>query len=162
MTAKGQPDVASRLFLKKLKTTLNLPVLGLVDSDPYGVSPAPHALVAPLPCMRRTAVWPCCRLEDLVRVHEWLQEHELRQRVPDHAGHQVVGCAPVRPQQVQGAPAHSPCAHITSAFQFVLASVYTPLCRQSLLAYVNMLRLLRCCACADPGALPPAHDAEGH
>jgi len=37
MTAKGQPDVASRLFLKKLKTTLNIPVLGLVDADPYGL-----------------------------------------------------------------------------------------------------------------------------
>lgn len=37
ITAKGQPDVATRLFLKKLKTTLNIPVLGLVDSDPYGL-----------------------------------------------------------------------------------------------------------------------------
>ena len=34
MTAKGQPDVASRLFLRKLKTTLKIPVLGLVDADP--------------------------------------------------------------------------------------------------------------------------------
>ena len=38
ITAKGQPDVATRLFLKKLKTELGLPVLGLVDSDPYGES----------------------------------------------------------------------------------------------------------------------------
>lgn len=37
ITAKGQPDVATRLFLKKLKTELKLPVLGLVDSDPYGL-----------------------------------------------------------------------------------------------------------------------------
>lgn len=37
ITAKGQPDVATRLFLKKLKSTLNLAVLGLVDSDPYGL-----------------------------------------------------------------------------------------------------------------------------
>jgi meiotic recombination protein SPO11 len=37
ITAKGQPDVATRLFLKKLKTELGLPVLGLVDSDPYGL-----------------------------------------------------------------------------------------------------------------------------
>jgi meiotic recombination protein SPO11 len=37
ITAKGQPDVATRLFLKKLKMTLNIPVLGLVDSDPYGL-----------------------------------------------------------------------------------------------------------------------------
>ena len=37
ITAKGQPDLATRLFLKKVKTTLALPVLGLVDSDPYGL-----------------------------------------------------------------------------------------------------------------------------
>ena len=37
LTAKGQPDVATRLFLRKLKQTLNIPVLGLVDSDPYGL-----------------------------------------------------------------------------------------------------------------------------
>jgi len=37
MTAKGQPDVASRLFLVKVKNTLNIPVLGLVDADPYGL-----------------------------------------------------------------------------------------------------------------------------
>ena len=36
ITAKGQPDVATRLFLKRMKTTLKLPVFGLVDSDPYG------------------------------------------------------------------------------------------------------------------------------
>lgn len=37
ITAKGQPDVATRLFLRKLKTELKLPVLALVDSDPYGL-----------------------------------------------------------------------------------------------------------------------------
>jgi meiotic recombination protein SPO11 len=37
ITAKGQPDVATRLFLKKMKTDLKIPVLGLVDSDPYGL-----------------------------------------------------------------------------------------------------------------------------
>eukprot|EP00002_Diphylleia_rotans_P020648 TRINITY_DN4001_c0_g1_i1.p1 TRINITY_DN4001_c0_g1~~TRINITY_DN4001_c0_g1_i1.p1 ORF type:complete len:434 (+),score=100.22 TRINITY_DN4001_c0_g1_i1:70-1371(+) len=37
VTAKGQPDVATRLFLKKLKDTLHIPILGLVDSDPYGL-----------------------------------------------------------------------------------------------------------------------------
>ena len=37
LTAKGQPDVATRLFLKKLKQTLKIPVLALVDSDPYGL-----------------------------------------------------------------------------------------------------------------------------
>ena len=37
ITAKGQPDVATRLFLKKVKDTLRIPILGLVDSDPYGL-----------------------------------------------------------------------------------------------------------------------------
>lgn len=37
VTAKGQPDVATRLFLRKMKASLGLPVLGLVDSDPYGL-----------------------------------------------------------------------------------------------------------------------------
>jgi len=37
ITAKGQPDVATRLFLKRVKEQLQLPVLGLVDSDPYGL-----------------------------------------------------------------------------------------------------------------------------
>lgn len=37
ITAKGQPDVATRLFLKKLRDTLAIPILGLVDSDPYGL-----------------------------------------------------------------------------------------------------------------------------
>ena len=37
ITAKGQPDVATRLFLKKVQKELQLPILGLVDSDPYGL-----------------------------------------------------------------------------------------------------------------------------
>lgn len=37
MTAKGQPDIASRMFLKKVKATLKIPVLGLFDADPYGL-----------------------------------------------------------------------------------------------------------------------------
>jgi len=37
ITAKGQPDVATRLFLKKVSSALSLPVLGLVDADPYGL-----------------------------------------------------------------------------------------------------------------------------
>ncbi|KAK9756277.1 hypothetical protein RND81_01G086300 [Saponaria officinalis] len=37
ITAKGQPDVATRLFLRKIKLELKLPVLALVDSDPYGL-----------------------------------------------------------------------------------------------------------------------------
>ena len=37
ITAKGQPDVATRLFLRKLKAQLKIPILGLFDSDPYGL-----------------------------------------------------------------------------------------------------------------------------
>jgi len=37
ITAKGQPDVATRMFLKRLREELKIPVLGLVDSDPYGL-----------------------------------------------------------------------------------------------------------------------------
>eukprot|EP00899_Mesostigma_viride_P010061 jgi/Mesvir1/19056/Mv12818-RA.1 len=37
ITAKGQPDVATRMFLKKMKEQLKIPVLGLFDSDPYGL-----------------------------------------------------------------------------------------------------------------------------
>ncbi|CAE7642025.1 SPO11-3 [Symbiodinium microadriaticum] len=37
ITGKGQPDVASRLFLRKIRDLLNIPVLALVDSDPYGL-----------------------------------------------------------------------------------------------------------------------------
>ena len=37
ITAKGQPDVATRMFLHRLTSELHLPVLGLVDSDPYGL-----------------------------------------------------------------------------------------------------------------------------
>jgi meiotic recombination protein SPO11 len=37
VTAKGQPDVGTRLFLRRLKRELHLPILGLVDSDPYGL-----------------------------------------------------------------------------------------------------------------------------
>jgi len=37
ITAKGQPDVATRMFLSRIYTELAIPVLGLVDSDPYGL-----------------------------------------------------------------------------------------------------------------------------
>lgn len=37
ITAKGQPDVATRLFLSRITSELRIPVLGLVDSDPYGL-----------------------------------------------------------------------------------------------------------------------------
>lgn len=37
ITAKGQPDVATRMFLSQITSQLKIPVLGLVDSDPYGL-----------------------------------------------------------------------------------------------------------------------------
>lgn len=37
ITGKGQPDVATRMFLSRIKLELNIPILGLVDSDPYGL-----------------------------------------------------------------------------------------------------------------------------
>jgi len=37
ITGKGQPDVATRLFLKRVSESLNIPVLGLVDADPSGL-----------------------------------------------------------------------------------------------------------------------------
>eukprot|EP00548_Thalassiothrix_antarctica_P013779 CAMPEP_0194166680 /NCGR_PEP_ID=MMETSP0154-20130528/2221_1 /TAXON_ID=1049557 /ORGANISM="Thalassiothrix antarctica, Strain L6-D1" /LENGTH=440 /DNA_ID=CAMNT_0038877415 /DNA_START=71 /DNA_END=1393 /DNA_ORIENTATION=+ len=37
ITAKGQPDVATRMFLHRIYKELQIPVLGLVDSDPYGL-----------------------------------------------------------------------------------------------------------------------------
>lgn len=36
ITAKGQPDMATRLFLKKINDELNLPILALMDADIYG------------------------------------------------------------------------------------------------------------------------------
>ena len=37
ITGKGQPDVATRLFLRKIRDELKIPVLAMVDSDPYGL-----------------------------------------------------------------------------------------------------------------------------
>lgn len=37
ITAKGQPDVATRMFLSRISSELQIPVLALVDSDPYGL-----------------------------------------------------------------------------------------------------------------------------
>ena len=38
ITGKGQPDVATRQFLRKMHQDLKLPVLALVDADPYGLN----------------------------------------------------------------------------------------------------------------------------
>jgi meiotic recombination protein SPO11 len=37
ITAKGQPDVGTRLFLRKCVDQLQIPVLALMDADPYGL-----------------------------------------------------------------------------------------------------------------------------
>ncbi|TRY60858.1 hypothetical protein DNTS_035129, partial [Danionella cerebrum] len=37
ITGKGVPDVNSRLMVRKLRDTLQIPVFALVDSDPYGI-----------------------------------------------------------------------------------------------------------------------------
>ncbi|MHA1199530.1 MAG: hypothetical protein ACTSQF_09415 [Candidatus Heimdallarchaeaceae archaeon] len=36
VTAKGQPDVATRQFLKKINDELSLPIFAVMDADPYG------------------------------------------------------------------------------------------------------------------------------
>ncbi len=36
ITAKGQPDVATRQFLKKINDELSLPIFAVMDADPYG------------------------------------------------------------------------------------------------------------------------------
>ena len=38
ITGKGQPDVATRQFLRKMQQELKLQVLALVDADPYGLN----------------------------------------------------------------------------------------------------------------------------
>lgn len=38
VTGKGYPDLATRTFVKKLSVLLNIPVLGLCDCNPYGLS----------------------------------------------------------------------------------------------------------------------------
>lgn len=37
VTASGQPDMATRMFIKKLYQDLNIPILGFLDADPYGL-----------------------------------------------------------------------------------------------------------------------------
>ncbi len=37
ITASGQPDMATRMFIKKLYEELKIPILGFLDADPYGL-----------------------------------------------------------------------------------------------------------------------------
>ena len=85
VTAKGQPDVATRLFLRKLKQTLKIPVLGLVDSDPYGLKILSVYmkvwLCADAPaCPRTPPPPPPARRGSLTS--RWLSAPFLRQGVP--------------------------------------------------------------------------------
>ena len=37
ITASGQPDMATRMFIKKIHEDLKIPILGFLDADPYGL-----------------------------------------------------------------------------------------------------------------------------
>lgn len=37
ITAKGQPDLATRAFVKRVRNELQLPIFGFMDADPYGL-----------------------------------------------------------------------------------------------------------------------------
>ncbi|MHA1969305.1 MAG: hypothetical protein ACW964_16085 [Candidatus Hodarchaeales archaeon] len=37
ITASGQPDMATRMFIKRMYEELKLPILGFLDADPYGL-----------------------------------------------------------------------------------------------------------------------------
>jgi meiotic recombination protein SPO11 len=37
VTASGQPDMATRMFIKRIYDELKLPILGFLDADPYGL-----------------------------------------------------------------------------------------------------------------------------
>lgn len=37
ITGKGEADLATRMFLKRVRETLKIPVLGLFDSDAHGL-----------------------------------------------------------------------------------------------------------------------------
>lgn len=55
VTGKGQPDVGTRLFLRRLWADLKIPVLALVDADPFGLKARPAAHGA------TSASHTCCR-----------------------------------------------------------------------------------------------------
>jgi len=37
VTASGQPDMATRMFIKRMHQELSIPILGFLDADPYGL-----------------------------------------------------------------------------------------------------------------------------
>lgn len=125
ITAKGQPDVASRLFLRKLRDELKIPVLALVDSDPYGLK------ILSVRVLRKKRERKRGKRErereerereilffkvkkktqknskkskikkTFTGLHERLDEHELRLLQPHHAGHQVARREAVGPRPLQ-------------------------------------------------------------
>ncbi len=56
-----------RLFLRKLKDTLKIPVLALVDSDPYGLKILSVFMKGRTPCSR---LFPPCVESDAREVQE--------------------------------------------------------------------------------------------
>lgn len=37
ITGKGEPDIATRMFLKRMSIQYTIPIIALMDSDPYGL-----------------------------------------------------------------------------------------------------------------------------
>ena len=117
ITAKGQPDVASRLFLRKLRDELKIPVLALVDSDPYGlkilsVRRESLSFFSSVFCFflldldvffpQKTRIPKFSKKKTLqTGLHEGLDEHELRLLQPHHARHQVARRPPLGPRPLQ-------------------------------------------------------------
>ena len=97
ITAKGQPDVATRLFLKKIKVRHSLS--HSVVFCPPRRSSHPPRLPSDVPRVAGDAAHSHpglgglrpLRPEDPVRVPVGLQKHVVRLRVADHARHPVAG-----------------------------------------------------------------------
>lgn len=79
--------MATRLFLKRLKRELNIPVMGLVDSDPYGLkilsvymSGESERIAATLPDQRDSAAGTSFRSQD--KTYLWgLRERANRRKI---------------------------------------------------------------------------------
>ena len=91
ITAKGQPDVATRLFLRLLKDRLKLPVLALVDADPYGLKilsvymKARGAGACLFPSLVRPSVHSPPPPPVFLLSAPGLDEHVVRRRQPGHS-----------------------------------------------------------------------------
>jgi hypothetical protein len=98
ITGKGQPDVATRQFLKMIRTQLNIPILGLFDSDPHGLKVCWFVGLGFFQSPRLVYL----RIADLVRVHEFVKEHELRLGVARNQRYQMAWRPAVGPREIQG------------------------------------------------------------